>query len=66
MLDLVPSKKERLMEKVKLRDSLGYSDHGMLEFEKLSAAGRVQSKLPALDFRRTDSGHFRDLLGKIS
>lgn len=53
------------MEKVKLRDSLGCSDHGMVEFENLGAAGRAQSKLPALDFRRTDFGHFRDLLGKI-
>lgn len=37
----------------------------MVEFEILSAARRVQSKLPALDFRRTDLGHFRDLLGKV-
>lgn len=51
---------------MKLRDSLGCSDHGMVEFENLSAARRVQSKLPALDSRRTDFGLFRDLLGKVS
>lgn len=66
MLDLVLSKKEKLVGKVKPRDSLGCSDHGMVEFENLSAARRVQSRLPALDFRRTGFGHFRDLLGKVS
>ncbi|GAB0193896.1 hypothetical protein GRJ2_001854900 [Grus japonensis] len=65
MLDLVLSNKEGLVGDVKLKGSLGCSDHEMVEFKIPRAVRRVHSKLTALDFRRADLGLFRDLLGRI-
>ena len=64
-LDLVLTNKQGLMGNVKLKGSLGCSDHEMVEFKILRAARRVHSKLTTLDFRRADFGLFRDLLGRI-
>jgi len=67
MLDLVPTSKEGLVGNVKLKDSLGCSDHEMVEFKILKAVTvrRVHSKLTALDCRRADFGLARDLLGRL-
>ncbi|GAB0209762.1 hypothetical protein GRJ2_003441900 [Grus japonensis] len=65
MLDLVLTNKEGLVGDVKLKGSLGCSDHEMVEFRILRAARRTHSKLTTLDFRRADFGLFRDLLGRI-
>ncbi|GAB0190228.1 hypothetical protein GRJ2_001488100 [Grus japonensis] len=65
MLDLVLTNKEALVGDVKLKGSLGCSDHEMVEFRILRAARRACSKLATLDFRRADFGLFRDLLGRI-
>ncbi|GAB0209274.1 mitochondrial enolase superfamily member 1 [Grus japonensis] len=65
MLDLILTNKEGLVGDVKLKGSLGCSDHEMVEFRILRAARRARSKLPTLDFRRADFGLFRDLLGRI-
>ncbi|GAB0203411.1 hypothetical protein GRJ2_002806700 [Grus japonensis] len=65
MLDLVLTNKEGLVGDVKLRGSLGCSDHEMVEFRILRAARRACSKLTTLDFRRADFGLFGDLLGRI-
>ncbi|GAB0207984.1 hypothetical protein GRJ2_003264100 [Grus japonensis] len=65
MLDLVLTNKEGLVGDVKLKGSLGCSDHEMVEIKILRAARRALSKLPTLDFRRADFGLFRDLLGRI-
>ncbi|GAB0203861.1 thrombospondin-4 [Grus japonensis] len=64
MLDLILTNKEGLVGDVKLKGSLGCSDHEMVEFKILRAARRAHSKLTALDFRRADFGFFRDLLGR--
>jgi len=64
MLDLVLTNKERLVGNVKLKGSLGCSDHKMVEFKTLRAARQVCSKLSTLDFRRADFGLLRDLLGR--
>ncbi|GAB0182131.1 hypothetical protein GRJ2_000678400 [Grus japonensis] len=61
MLDIGFTNKEGLVGNVKLKGSLGYSDHEMVEFEN----HRVHSKLTTLDFRRADFGLFRDLLGRV-
>ncbi|GAB0205246.1 hypothetical protein GRJ2_002990200 [Grus japonensis] len=66
MLDLILTNKEGLVGDVKLKGSLGCSDHEMVEFRILRAARRARSKLTTLDFRRADFGLFRDLLGRIS
>ena len=65
MLDLVLTKKEGLVGNVKLKGSLGCSDHEMVGFRILRAARRVHSKLTTLDFRRAHFGLFRDLLGRV-
>ncbi|GAB0207020.1 hypothetical protein GRJ2_003167600 [Grus japonensis] len=65
MLDLILTNKEGLVGDVKLKGSLGCSDHEMVEFGILRAARRARSKLTTLDFRRADFGLFRDLLGRI-
>ncbi|GAB0189120.1 hypothetical protein GRJ2_001377300 [Grus japonensis] len=62
MLDIVLTNKEGLVGDVKLKGSLGCSDHEMVDFR---AARRAHSKLTTLDFRRADFGLFRDLLGRV-
>ncbi|GAB0209884.1 hypothetical protein GRJ2_003454100 [Grus japonensis] len=64
-LDLVLTNKEGLVGDVKLKGSLGCSDHEMVEFRILRAARRAHSKLTTLDFGRADLGLFRDLLARI-
>ncbi|GAB0191026.1 hypothetical protein GRJ2_001567900 [Grus japonensis] len=65
MLDLVLTNKKGLVGNVKLKGSLGCSDHEMVEFKILRAVRRAHSKLTTLDFRRADFGLFRDLLGRV-
>ncbi|GAB0176516.1 mitochondrial enolase superfamily member 1 [Grus japonensis] len=65
MLDLVLTNKEGLVGDVKLKGSLGCSDHEMVEFRILRAARREHSKLTTLDFRGADFGLFGDLPGSI-
>ena len=65
MLDLILTNKEGLVGDMKLKGSLGCSDHKMVEFRILSAVRRARSKLTTLDFSRADFGLFRDLLGRI-
>jgi len=63
-LDLVLTTKDRLVRNVKVKGSLGRSDHEMVEFKILRAGRRVCSKLSTLDFRRADFGLLWDLLGR--
>ncbi|GAB0185298.1 hypothetical protein GRJ2_000995100 [Grus japonensis] len=65
MLNLVLTNKEGLVGNVKLKGSLGCSDHEMVELKILRAVRRVHSKLTTLDFRRADFGLLRDLLGGV-
>ncbi|GAB0204540.1 hypothetical protein GRJ2_002919600 [Grus japonensis] len=62
MLDLVLNSKKGLVGNVKLKGSLGCSDHEMVQFKILRAVRRVHSKLTTLGFRRADFGLFRDLV----
>jgi len=64
-LDLVLTNKEGLVGNVKVKGSLGCSDHEMVELKILRAARRVHRKLATLDFRRADFGLLRELLGRI-
>ncbi|PKU36238.1 rna-directed dna polymerase from mobile element jockey-like [Limosa lapponica baueri] len=50
---------------MKLKGSLGCSNHKMVEFKILRAARSVHSRLTILDFMRADFGIFRDLFGKV-
>jgi len=65
MLDLFLTNKEGLVGNVKVKGSLGCSDHEMVEFQIPRAARRVRSKLATLDFRKADFDLLRDLLGRI-
>ncbi|KAK4818694.1 hypothetical protein QYF61_017915 [Mycteria americana] len=65
VLDLALTNKEGLVGNVKLKGSLGCSDHEMVEFRFLRAPRRAHSKHPTLDFRRADFGLFRDLFGRV-
>jgi len=65
MLDLVLTKKEGLAGNVKLKGSLGCSDHEMVQLKILRALRKVHSKLNTLDFRKADFGLFRDLLCRV-
>lgn len=56
--------KEGLVGNVKLKGSLGCSDHEMVEVKVLMAERREHSKLTTLDFMRADFGLFSDLLGR--
>ncbi|GAB0204737.1 hypothetical protein GRJ2_002939300 [Grus japonensis] len=64
MLDLVLTNKEGLVGNVKLKSSLGCSEHEMVEFKILRAARRANSKLITLDSGK-QTGLFRDLPGRI-
>jgi len=65
ILDLFLTNKEGLVGNVKLKGSLGFSDHEMEEFKILRAARRARSKITILDFRRADFGLLRVLLGRV-
>jgi len=65
MLDLVLTNKEGLVGNVKLKGSLGCSNHEMVEFKILRAARTTHYKLTTLDFSRADFGLFRFLLGRV-
>ncbi|GAB0204060.1 protein Hook 3-like [Grus japonensis] len=65
LMDPILTNKEGLVGNVKVKGSLGCSDHEMVEFRILRAGRRVKSKLTTLDFRRADFGLFRDLLGRV-
>lgn len=54
------------MNSMKLKDSLGCSDHEMLEIKFLRVSKRVCSKITALDFSRADFHLFRELLGRVT
>ena len=56
MLDLVLTNKEGLVRNVKLKGSLGCSDHEMVDFEILRTARRAHSKLTTVQPRRADFG----------
>ena len=63
-MGLVLLNEEGLVGNVKLKGSLGCSDHEVVEFKILRGARRGHSKLTTLDFRRADFGLFRDPLGR--
>jgi len=65
LLDPVLTKKEGLVEDVKVGGSLSCSDHEMVEFRILHGGSRVISRIKTLDFRRANFGLFKDLLGGI-
>lgn len=57
---------KRAVGNVKLKESLDYSVHEIVEFKILRTVRGMRNKLTALDFRRRNSVClFRDLLSKL-
>lgn len=56
---------KELVRDMKVKESLGYGDHEMMEFKILREGSREKSRTTALDFRRADFILFRALLGRI-
>ncbi|KAK4823706.1 hypothetical protein QYF61_005772 [Mycteria americana] len=65
MLDLALTNKEGLVGSVKLKGSLGCSDHEMAEFKILKEPRKADSKRSTLGFRTAGFGLFRDLLDRV-
>lgn len=55
----------RIGAMMKIKCSLGCSDHETMEFKIVRGARRMHSKLTALDFGRADFGLFNDLLDTV-
>jgi len=62
MLNLALTNREGLMGNVKLKGSLGCSDHEKDEFKNLREVRRAHRNLTTLGFRRAGFSLFRDLL----
>lgn len=45
----------------KVRGSLGYSDHEIIQFEFVHGRNKAVSRIAVLDFRGTDFDLFKDL-----
>ncbi|KAM9654465.1 uncharacterized protein ACIBXB_005124 [Morphnus guianensis] len=65
MPDFVLTNKKGPIGNLKLKGSLGCSDHEMVEVKILRAARRVHHKLTTMNFRRAEFDLFRDLLGRV-
>ncbi|GAB0209103.1 mitochondrial enolase superfamily member 1 [Grus japonensis] len=65
LLDLILINNEGLVGDVKVKGSLGCSDHEMVEFRILREGSGTKSKLTTLDFRSAGFGLLKDLLGRF-
>lgn len=66
VLDPVLTNEEKLVN-VKLKGSLGCSDHEAVDFKDLGAvrSEELGKKITTLDHKRTDFGIFKDLLSRM-
>lgn len=60
--DLLLTKKERLIENVKIKYILGYIECDMVKFRIMRRGSRVKNKVTAIDFRKPVFGFFKDHL----
>jgi len=65
LLDLVLTNKKGMVEDGKVESSLDCSDHEMVEVKILHGGSRAISRITTLDFRRSNFGLFKELLGGI-
>lgn len=66
VLVLILTNKEALVGCVKLKSSLGCSDHKMVQFRIQRTVRMEHNKLATLDFGRADFVLFRGLAGRVS
>lgn len=57
---------EEWMDVVKVNGSLDSSNYEIIEFKILKEVSKTNSKVTVLEFRRSDLGLFRDLLGETN
>jgi len=65
LLDFVLTKREGLVDDVKVGGSFGCSDLEMVEFRILPGGSRAINRTTTLEFRRAKFGLFKNLLGGI-
>lgn len=65
LLNLLLMNKEGLSRGVKVGDSLGYSDHEIVEFSILHEGSRAASQIATLGFSRANFSFSGDLFGRI-
>ena len=65
LLDLILTSKEGLVRIVKVKGSLGCSDHEIMEFRILREGNQAKSRIITLDFRIAGFDLFRDLLERV-
>lgn len=64
-MHLILTSKEGFVGSMKIRGSLGCSDHEMLDYRIPRAARRLKSSFSTLDFRKVYFGLFKDLLERV-
>ena len=62
MLDLLVTNARELIGDVKIRGSLGCSDHALVEFALLREMGQAKSKVRTLNFRKANLQLFKESL----
>ncbi|GAB0190901.1 hypothetical protein GRJ2_001555400 [Grus japonensis] len=65
LLDLMLTNNKGLVGDMKVKGSLGCSDHEMVELRILRGGSRIKGRLTTLDFGRADFGLFKDLLRRV-
>jgi len=65
LLDVILINKEGLAGDAKVKGSPGCREHEIGQFRILRGGSRAKGKLTSLDFRRTDFGFFKHLLGRV-
>lgn len=65
LFDLILTNREGLVGDVKVGDSLGCSDHEIVEFSIEQGVCRIARKIATMDFGRADLYLLKDLLGRI-
>lgn len=66
LLDLMFASKEGWVGDMKVWDSIGCSDHEIVEFRILRGGSKTKSRIMALDFRSAEFVLFRDLRGRMT
>lgn len=56
MLDIILINQEGLVKDMRVGDSLGYSDHEMVELQILHGQRKVLNRIRTLSFRRAEVG----------
>ena len=62
LLDVLVTNASKLIRDVKIGDSLGCSDHALVEFTVLRDMGQMKNKVKTLNFRKANFQLFKELV----